>query len=341
MKVLVYGATGYVGQKLVSLLQAHPYVKEVVLAKQETREESRLCQVYPFADEEILLEAEPSLSGVRAAFLSLPDGASSRLVPGLLRRGIRVVDLGGDYRLPSASLYRRWYGEPHRDPANLKRAVYGMSDLFAQRIAAADLVANPGCYAAATILALAPLVSLGGVDWDRVVVDAKSGVSGAGRRASLRTHFNEVHNSTEAYNPAVHDQIPEVERALRELGGKRLEIAFTPHLVPQDRGIFATCHLFLSRPLSLKPVRSLYARVFRGTPFVRLLPPGVLPKSKWTQDSPYALLNLELDRRRRRLVVFSTLDNLGKGAATQAVENFNLMFGFPQAAGLPRGPAFP
>ena len=268
--------------------------------------------------------------GVRCAFGCLPHGASMCTLPALLERGVRVVDLSADYRLRDPNVYAQWYGESHEDLAHLAQAVYGLPEVYGDEIASAPLVANPGCYPQTAILGLAPLVAGKHIDVTSIIVDSKSGVSGAGRSPKLTTHFPECNESLSAYNVGQHRHTPEIEQALTDVAGEPVEVIFTPHLVPMDRGIFSTIYATPHRPMTQPQLMELYRAYYAAAPFVRVVDP--LPATKHTTGTNF--LDVALRVVRGRVVVLACEDNLVRGASGVAVQNFNRMYGFDERTGL-------
>lgn len=252
------------------------------------------------------------------------------LLPRLLERGMRVIDLSADYRLRDPNVYAQWYGESHEDLAYLAQAVYGLPELYGEEIATAQLVANPGCYPQTAILGLAPLVAGRLIELDTIIVDSKSGVSGAGRSPKLTTHFPECNESVSAYSVGNHRHTPEIEQALSELAGSAVRVLFTPHLIPMDRGIFSTIYATPLRSHSTAELRDLYKEFYANAPFVRVI--HHLPATKYTFDTNFIDLHVQVVRD--RVLVLAAEDNLIRGASGVAVQNFNRMFGFDERMAL-------
>lgn len=342
MEVAVLGATGYAGCELVRLLCRHPGV-EIAFVSSESHAGSSLDLVHPQFYNLFELELQPlRLSAipesVELVFCALPHGSSAGVVPGLLAAGKRVIDLSADFRLRDPELYEIWYSRTHPVPELLDKAIYGLPEINREAIAGAELVANPGCYPTAALLALAPLAAKGLADWDSVVIDAKSGVSGAGRTPRQPFHFPECTENVKAYRVADHQHTPEIEQCLSHLSGGSVTVTFTPHLVPMARGIFSTVYLRLQRGCTADQLDQLYRDFYGGHPFVRVLPPSRLPETRLVRGGNYCDLGLRFDRRAGRLLVLSVIDNLVKGAAGQAVQNMNIMCGLPEETGLTQPP---
>jgi N-acetyl-gamma-glutamyl-phosphate reductase len=328
--VAVFGAAGYTGALSARLLDRHPFFElTAVTARSEVGK--RLDDLYPHHRVGLILE-ELDLDRhgqVDAAIVAYPHGAAAELVRDLRERGVRVVDLSADFRLRDATTYREWYRE-HPVPELLEEAVYGLPELgYREEVRDAGLVANPGCYPTAVLLALAPLARRGVIG--DVVVDAKSGVSGAGRAATEKTHFVAVDENVSAYGVPRHRHTPEIEQELSALGAE-LPITFTPHLLPLDQGELVSCYVTLSRNGSLPDLAGMYGQDYADEPFVELspAPPGV----RDVRETNICRISVHLDDRTGRAVVFAAIDNLWKGAASQAVQNLNLMFGRPEGEGI-------
>lgn len=333
VKVAILGGSGYTAVELMKLLLRHPHAG---IAAVTSRDPQPVTDHHPALLGRLDLVCEPfdpaalKAKGVQAAFGCLPHGASMAAVGPLLAAGIRVIDLSADYRLTDAATYAEWYGESHHDTANLAHAVYGLPELNADRIRPATLVANPGCYPQTAILGLAPLLAGGLIEPTGIIVNSLSGVSGAGRTPKLTTHFPECNESISAYNVGRHRHTPEIEQALGELATGPVEVIFTPHLAPMDRGIFSTIYARPTRPVAEGHLLGLYREFYAGKPFVRVR--DTLPATKDTAHTNF--LDLAVRVVRGTVVVLACEDNLVRGASGVAVQNFNLMFGFNERAGL-------
>lgn len=350
--VAVLGASGYAGQELVRLLAGHPGVRIRLLAAR-SQAGVRLHDLYPGLPELpehdgrlAPLDPLPDLRGVDCVFCALPHGASVPAVQGALAAGCRVVDLGADFRLRDPAAYPEWYGFDHPAPELLAEAVYGLPEWIdlqgrGDALARARVVAVPGCYPTAALLGLLPVVRAGLVSADGIVVDAKSGVSGAGRSPGDAYAFGELVENVRPYGVGRHRHTPEMEQELCLAAGRQVTVTFTPHLVPMARGILAAAYAPLAAGADDEAIARAYRDAYGGSPFVRLLPPGRQPETKWARGSNLAFLQWTADRRSGRLVVTVAIDNLGKGAAGQAVQCFNRMFGFRPEAGLERGGVTP
>ncbi|MBI3977505.1 MAG: N-acetyl-gamma-glutamyl-phosphate reductase [Chloroflexi bacterium] len=332
MRVGIVNVTGYAGADLARLLRNHPKA-ELVSVTGRSAAGQRLGDVFPhLADVDLPIEAE--LAPVDVAFLALPHVASAEATPPLLAAGAIVVDISADFRLHDAGEYRQWYGHTHPCPDLLPKAAYGLVELNRERIREARLIANPGCYPTSAILAMAPALKLGLVGPD-VIVDSKSGVSGAGRTLRLNIHFSEANENVSAYGLEGHRHLPEIAQGLRDFGQAPddLRLTFTPHLIPMTRGILSTCYADLrDRSLTTAAVREQYSQFYAGEPFVRVV--AQPPQTKQTLGSNVCLIHPVVDSRTGRLIVVSCIDNLVKGAAGQAIQNMNLICGFPETMGL-------
>jgi N-acetyl-gamma-glutamyl-phosphate reductase len=332
--VAVVGASGYAARELIQILLRHPGAR---IAMATSRQDERLDALHPSLTGRIDLACEPFdpdrvAERCRFAFLGLPHTASMAIVPSLRERGVRVIDLSADYRLTDAQVYQDWYGHAHTDAGVLADAVYGLPELFREKIPAAGLIANPGCYTSTSILSLAPLVAEDLIDRKSIIIDAKSGVSGAGRSPKLTTHFPECNESLSAYNVGRHRHTPEIDQVLTAVagGGEPVEVIFTPHLIPMDRGIFATIYAAPRKPVAEHDLMELYRSFYADSPFVRVV--SHLPATK---DSAFTnFFDVTVRVVRGRVVVLACLDNLMKGASGVAVQNLNLMLGLPETTAL-------
>ena len=344
IKVAVIGASGYAGLELVRLLVRHPGCELVALTSLEYPGQP-FAQVFPalagIIDLPFSQESEEKIAAQAAVvFTAIPHQAAMGIVPRFLNQGCRVVDLSADFRFRDVALYEKWY-QAHTAPELLAEAVYGLPELHRDEVRRTRLVANPGCYPTTVILGLAPLAKARLLIPDSVIADCKSGVSGAGRQALLGTHFCEVNDGFRAYKVLEHRHMPEMEQELSGLAGTAVKVTFTPHLVPMSRGILGTLYAGLTEFRSEGELRELYQQFYQGHPFVRLHPPGSLPDTRDVRGANFCDLALRVDREGRRVIVLSVIDNLTKGAAGQAVHNFNLMVGFPETLGLEAVPFIP
>jgi N-acetyl-gamma-glutamyl-phosphate reductase len=334
VRVAILGATGYTALELIKLLLRHPEVEITALTSRQEGN-PHVGSVHPSLIGRLDLRLEdigPIAVASRAdcVFSCLPHGVTASLVPHLLGAGVKVIDFSADYRLDDPQSFLDWYGEKHADPERLGKVVYGLPELFRDKIASAQLVANPGCYPTSAILALAPLIKQGLIEPADIIVDSKSGVSGAGRTPKLTTHFPECNESVSAYNIGRHRHTPEIEQIIRRAADRNVSVIFTPHLIPMDRGILTTAY---SKPIGqtteatlLSALREFYA----DEPFVRVV--DHLPGTKDTAGTNFCDITLRLVRS--RVLTISTLDNLIKGASGAAVQNFNVMYGFEETTAL-------
>jgi N-acetyl-gamma-glutamyl-phosphate reductase len=337
-QVAVVGVTGYTGMELARILLRHPGLKSPVFYVRETNGAKCLAQLFPqfrgSADAPLLpLSSAAIISGAAGtAFLATPHEASAEMAPQLLDAGMRVIDLSGAFRFRSAATFTSWYKLPAPHAASLDQAVYGLPELFADALPGARLVANPGCYATSVILGLRPLTEAGWIaDGQGVVCDCKSGATGAGKEARRDLQFAEVDENFRAYNLFSHRHTPEI---LEHTGLPESQLVFSTHLLPLARGILSTLYVTLSRPQTPEAVEELFRKFFAGRPMVRIWPAGTLPELQHVAHTNYCDIGFVLDKSGQRLVIVSCLDNLGKGAAGQAVQNFNLMLGMKEQTGL-------
>lgn len=337
-RVAIAGASGYTGAELLRLLVQHPGVKVVALTA-ETHANQPISQLFPslagFVDL-ICRPLDPEALAAEAefVFLALPHKTSMAVGADLVKRGVRVLDLSADFRLKDPAAYRTWYGFEHLAPSLLGEAVYGLPELHREEIAAARLVAVPGCYPTSAILGFSPLLARGLTDPETIVIDSISGVSGAGRKPELPTHFSEANESLKAYGVGKHRHTPEIEQELSGVAGRPVTVTFTPHLAPLTRGILTTITARLAGSRSTADLLGVYREFYRGRSFVRVLEEGRLPETKHVLHSNLCDIGLVSDARTGRVVVVSAIDNLVKGASGQAVQCFNLMAGLDERAGL-------
>jgi N-acetyl-gamma-glutamyl-phosphate reductase len=344
IEAAVIGLMGYAGEELLRLLSRHNGVEITYAADkfEPGSKERTIGDIYPetgkslkslpcrnFDPEEL---AKTSCSVV---FLALPHCVSLNFVPGILKSGKKAIDLSADYRLNDAQIYKEWYGLEHTRPELLKLAVYGLPELYRKEIKNAKLIANPGCYPTSAILACAPLLKDGIIDPDSLVFDSKSGISGGGRKFAA-DYMEKDSPDTYAYKVAgTHRHIPEIEQELGKLSGRSVVIDFTPHIVPQERGMFTTLHAkFASKNSGRRDIRQLYLDFYGDEPFVKILPEGGVPHTESVVKTNFCEIGFGIDKRTDKLIVFSAIDNLVKGASGQAVQNMNIMFNFDEKEGL-------
>jgi N-acetyl-gamma-glutamyl-phosphate reductase len=344
MKAGIVGASGYAGAELLRIINGHPHV-EVTYITANTYAGESVDKLYPhlhsyaglkfqeYSPQEALQEAE-------IHFVALPHGKAMEVVPALLEGGARVVDLSADYRLNDPGVYEQWYELEHTSAELLAEAVYGLPEINGDALAGAHLVAVPGCYPTAAILALAPLAKKGYLSGG-AIVDAKSGLSGAGRSLSLDTHFAQAEGSVKAYNVGGHRHTPEIEGVLSSIAGREIDVIFTPHLVPMSRGILATCYVRLKPGISGETIEELYKSFYKDCPFVILKDRGFFPETKAVSGSNYCHIGWYLDSGKGTLIVASAIDNLVKGASGQAIQCMNIMWGWEESTGLTALGLFP
>ncbi len=332
--VAILGATGYTALELLKLLIPHPEARITTLTTRQA-DAPHLSEVHPQLTGRLDLRLEnltPAQTASRAKFVfcCLPHGASMEAIPGLLAGGARVIDLSADYRLSDPGVYEEWYHLVHTDPTRLGGTVYGLPELFAADIPKKDLIANPGCYTSTSILGLAPLLCRDWIEPTGIIIDAKSGVSGAGRKPKLGTLYSECNESLTAYGVGTHRHTPEIEQVLSQASGQDVKVTFTPHLIPMDRGILCTMYPRLKHEVGEKELLEMYRDFYKDKPFVRVV--DHLPATKHVAHTNFCDISLRLSRG--QLIVFSATDNLIKGAAGVAVQNFNLMLGLPETTAL-------
>jgi N-acetyl-gamma-glutamyl-phosphate reductase len=337
IKVGIVGATGYTGMELLRILLDHPGV-DVTLATSEKFAGKKVSDLFPYFSGKtglVLqdLQDDRVVASCDLAFSCLPHHAAAQHVAAWIGGGLKVVDLSADFRLKSEATYKEWYGD-HAAPALLKSAVYGLPETHRDEIKKAKVVANPGCYPTGTILALTPFLENKSIDPESIIVDAKSGVTGAGRSAVLESLFSEVNESVHAYKVGKHRHTPEIEQELSRAAGRDVVISFTPHLIPMDRGILSTMYAKAIKTMTTADVLKTLSSFYRGEPFLRILPEGVLPKTKNVRGTNVCEIGGVFDPRTGRIVLIAAIDNLMKGAASQAVQNMNLMCDFEDTAGL-------
>jgi N-acetyl-gamma-glutamyl-phosphate reductase len=336
----IIGAGGYAGVNLLSLLLRHKQTKVIWLMSEEAHKGKKISELYPHLLNDCDLvcqtldDLDKVLGKVDLVFLALPHGIALNHVPKILSAGKKVVDLGADYRFDDEEIFKKWYKIGHPDKGVLSEAVFGLPELYKDKIKKARLVANPGCYPTASILGLAPLVKEKLVDLNSLVVDAKSGISGAGRGVSLKVHFCERDSGIAAYNVTTHRHMGEIEYQLSKVAGQDLTVTFVPHLAPMNRGILATCYAKLVKPVkSVESVISVYKEFYKGQPFVRVYGAGE-PCTKNVAGTNFCDIGVAVNEVTGMVIVMSCIDNLIKGAAGQAVQNLNLMLGYPEEEGL-------
>jgi N-acetyl-gamma-glutamyl-phosphate reductase len=345
IRAAIIGSTGYGGVELIRLLLNHPQVEiTAVLSSSQAGED--LTASYPHLTgiytgklegiDPVALKAKADV-----VFAATPTGVAAELVPQLLTAGLTVIDLSGDFRLKNPAEYQRWYNHKPAAQAFIDEAIYGMPELREAERRQTRLISNPGCYPTAAILGLAPAITAGWIDPATIIIDAKSGVSGAGRGASLGTHYSELNENLKAYKVNQHQHIPEIEQALSWVAKRPVPVTFTTHLVPMTRGIMCTSYATQTEPHTAAEWVALYNEYYTGRPFVRVRPAGNLPATKEVWGSNYCDIGLAPDPRTGRITIVSVIDNLVKGAAGQAIQNLNLLMGWEEDLGLRLAPVYP
>lgn len=345
----IIGATGYAGGELVRLLLGHGDV-EIKWYGSRSYIEKEYASVYQnlfrIVDDVCKDDNLKELAGqVDVIFTATPQGFLASVLDEDILKKVKVVDLSADYRISDVDVYEKWYQIPHKSPQLIGQAVYGLCELNREKIKKTRLVANPGCYPTCSILSVYPLLKEGLIDPDTIIIDAKSGTSGAGRGAKVQNLFCEVNENIKAYGVASHRHTPEIEEQLSNAAGRPVVLSFTPHLVPMNRGILVTAYASLKETdqglPSEEQLRDVYERYYGKERFVRFLEKGVCPETRWVEGSNYVDVNIAVDARTKRVIMMGAMDNLVKGAAGQAVQNMNLLFGLPEEQGLVMPPLFP
>jgi N-acetyl-gamma-glutamyl-phosphate reductase, common form len=345
------GVTGYTGMELARILAGHPDL-ELVRATSRSEAGKKLSVLYPFLSgpgdlgrmgEIVVSQPAPADLAASCAlvFLAVPHKTAMEIAAALIEKGVKVVDLSADFRIRDRETYEKWYAVEHTQTALLAEAVYGLPELYRDKVRKARLVANPGCYPTSAILGLAPALEKGLIHIDDIVIDAKSGTTGAGRKASVGNLYCEVADNFRAYNLTKHRHTPEIEQEVSILAGQDIELSFNTHLLPIGRGILSTIYTRLTAQLSVADVHALYAERYKDEPMVRVLPIGTLPETRWVRGTLFCDIGLAVDERLGRLIILSAIDNVCRGASGQAVANANLMLGLAETMGLPTAPLMP
>lgn len=350
IKVGIIGATGYAGAELVRILTAHKEAK-IVWYGSKSYIDQKYADIYrnlfEIVEDTCLDDNMDELAArVDVIFTATPQGYLASILNDSILDKVKIIDLSADYRIKDVSVYEKWYGIEHKSPQYIAEAVYGLCEINREQVKKARLVANPGCYTTCSILTAYPLVKEGLIDADTLIIDAKSGTSGAGRSAKTANLFCEVNESIKAYGVATHRHTPEIEEQLGYAVGRELTVSFTPHLVPMNRGILATEYASLKKKAdgsypSYEEIKAVYDAYYKDETFVRVLEKGVCPETRWVKGSNYMDVSFVIDERCGRIIMMGALDNLVKGAAGQAVQNMNLLFGLKETEGLLLVPAFP
>ena len=345
IKAGIIGATGYAGAELVRILMGH---KEVEIKWYGSRSyiDQKYASVYQnmfqIVDAVCMDDNMKELADqVDVIFTATPQGFCASMMSEEILSKTKVIDLSADFRIKDVDIYEKWYGIEHKSPQFIKEAVYGLCEVNREDIRGARLVANPGCYTTCSILTAYPLAKEGLIDMSTLIIDAKSGTSGAGRSAKTANLYCEVNENMKAYGVATHRHTPEIEEQLGYAAGEKVVLNFTPHLVPMNRGILATEYAKLTREVSYEEVKAVYEKYYGNEYFIRVLNEGVYPETKWVEGSNFVDIGFKIDTRTNRIIMMGAIDNLVKGAAGQAVQNMNLMFGFEENEGLKLVPMFP
>lgn len=345
MKAGIVGASGYSGLELIRILLQHPHIKiDTIVSPSNT--EMRVEEVFPHLKDLVIeefdsLQCEELASKVDVVFFATPAGVSSESIPTLLKLGVPCIDLSGDFRLKGEGTYEEWYKHTSPPKEVLNKAVYGLPEFYREDISTAALIANPGCYPTATLLGILPVLKRKWGNPATLIIDGKSGLSGAGRKISQTTHYSEVNENISAYKLGKHQHIPEIEQILSDQIEMDSRVSFSTHLIPLTRGMMCSMYIDLSESKTTSDIIELYRSYYDDHPFIRIMPEGKWPTPKGVSGSNYCDIGFSVDPRTNRLTVISVIDNLMKGAAGQAVQNMNLRFGLPEKAGLELTPVFP
>jgi N-acetyl-gamma-glutamyl-phosphate reductase len=343
--VVICGGSGYTGVELLRILYGHPNIK-IVAVTSEKSAGKRVIEVFPHLHKYKNLIYEPLnkkklLNKADIFFLALPHGTSQDIVNFLFSNNKMVIDLSADYRLTDPKVYKEWYGIPHKFVSTLKKAVYGLPEIYRNKIKKARLIANPGCYPTGSILGLLPALKNKLIDISSIVIDSKSGTSGAGRKADLAVSYCEVNDGFKAYGIGTHRHTPEIEQELSMLCGKKIKVNFTPHLLPVDRGILTTIYAPIRKRKTVGEIVKIYNGIYKKEPFIRVLEYGMYPNIKNIRGTNICEIGLKLNERTNTLIVVTAIDNLVKGASGQAVHNMNIMMGFDEKTALDTIAVFP
>ena len=345
IKVGIIGATGYAGGELVRILMGHKEA-EIVWYGSRSYIDQKYADVYrnmfQIVDAKCMDDNIEALADqVDVIFTATPQGFLASVINENILGKTKIVDLSADFHIKDVKVYEKWYGIEHKSPQFIEEAVYGLCEVNRDKVKGARLIANPGCYTTCSILTAYPLAKEGIIDMRTLIVDAKSGTSGAGRGAKVPNLFCEVNENMKAYGVASHRHTPEIEEQLGYASGENVTISFTPHLVPMNRGILATEYATLKKDVTGEEVKAIYDKYYKDEKFIRVLEKDVCPETKWVEGSNYVDINFKIDPRTNRIIMMGAIDNLVKGAAGQAVQNMNLMFGLPESEGLELVPMFP
>jgi N-acetyl-gamma-glutamyl-phosphate reductase len=345
IKVGIIGSTGYAGAELVRLITQHKDAEVVWFGSRsyiDKKYSDVFSNMFEIVDAKCLDDNMDELAeAVDVIFTATPQGLCGSLVSEEILNKVKIVDLSADFRIKDVNIYEKWYGIEHKSPQFIEEAVYGLCEINRDKVKGARLVANPGCYTTCSILTIYPLVKEGLIDPKSIIVDAKSGTSGAGRGAKVPNLFCEVNENIKAYGVTTHRHTPEIEEQLSYAAGEEVLINFTPHLVPMQRGILVTAYANLKEKVTYEQVKACYDKYYKDEKFVRVLEKDVCPETRWVEGSNYVDVNFKIDERTGRIVMMGALDNLIKGAAGQAVQNMNILFGLDENEGLNQIPMFP
>ena len=339
INVGIVGSTGYGGCELVRFLLTHPNVN-IEWVSSRTYSDQEYSDVYKSYFTLLDQDIEKYLDNVDVVFFATPQGVCAKMVNENVLKKVKVIDLSADYRIKDVETYESWYGIKHASPEFIQEAVYGLCEINREDVKNARLIANPGCYPTCSILSIYPLAKAGLIDMDTLIIDAKSGTSGAGRGAKVQNLYCEVNESIKAYGVASHRHTPEIEEQLGYASSSKVLLNFTPHLIPMNRGILITAYASLKKGVSEEDVKKAYD-IYKDEYFVRVLDKDVCPQTKWVEGSNFVDVNFKIDKRTNRIIMMGAIDNLVKGAAGQAVQNMNLLFGFEENEGLKLVPMFP
>ena len=345
INVGIVGSTGYGGCELVRFLLTHPNVN-IEWVSSRTYSDQEYSDVYKsyftLLDQKCVDEdIEKYLDNVDVVFFATPQGVCAKMVNENVLKKVKVIDLSADYRIKDVETYESWYGIKHASPEFIQEAVYGLCEINREKTKGARLIANPGCYTTCSILSIYPMVKEGLIDPKSIIIDAKSGTSGAGRGAKVPNLFCEVNENIKAYGVGTHRHTPEIEEQLGYAAGEEVLINFTPHLVPMQRGILVTAYANLKKEVTYEEVKAVYDKYYKKEQFIRVLENETPPETRWVEGSNYVDVSFKIDERTGRIIMMGALDNLIKGAAGQAVQNMNIIFGLPENEGLQQVPMFP
>lgn len=345
IKTGIIGSTGYAGAELVRLLSGHEEAKIEWLGSRsyiDKRYSDVYRNMFDIIDEKCLDDnIEEFIDKVDVIFTATPQGYCSSLINNEVLKKVKVIDLSADFRIKNPDVYEKWYDIQHKSPQFIGEAVYGLCEINRNKIKDARLIANPGCYPTCSTLSIYPLLKEGIIDSSSIIIDAKSGTSGAGRNAKTDNLFCEVNENIKAYGVTTHRHTPEIEEQLTYAAGKEVIINFTPHLVPMNRGILITAYAALNKNIAEADIKEIYKKYYKDEKFIRLLGEGMNPETRWVEGSNYVDINFKVDIRTNRIIIMGAIDNLVKGAAGQAVQNMNILFGLQEETGLLQIPMFP